>query len=131
MGRRGKLKATVLTLLLLGVVSGGGNSVWHAGASSMQKKSSGKRAQERAKVLYSYNCALCHGEDGRAQTSMGRTFAAPNLTDAAWWKKTRPTNKRLSDSIRHGRGHMPAFGRQLSKSEIAALVVFVRTFDGR
>ena len=130
MRRRGKLTATVLTLLLLCVVSGGGYEGRRAGASAMQKKSAGRQT-ERAKVLYADNCARCHGADGRGQTAMGRAFAAPNLADAAWWKKTRPTGKRLSDSVRHGRGQMPAFGQRLSKSEIAALVAFVRTFDGK
>jgi mono/diheme cytochrome c family protein len=62
---------------------------------------------------------------------MGRAVAAPDLTDAGWWKKTRPTDKRLTASIRDGRGHMPPFKRQLSKSEIAALVRLVRSFEGK
>jgi mono/diheme cytochrome c family protein len=64
---------------------------------------------------------------------LGRASAVPNLTDAAWWKKERPTDKRLTASIRDGRNRkrMPAFGQQLSKSEIAALVRLVRAFDGK
>jgi mono/diheme cytochrome c family protein len=132
MGRtRGKLTATLLLLFLPGIISGGGVSAGRvANASAAQKKSQGGQT-ERARVLYAANCARCHGADGSGQTTMGRAFAAPNLTDAAWWKKTRPTDKRLTASVRHGRGQMPAFGQQLSKSEIAALVRLVRAFDGK
>jgi cytochrome c oxidase cbb3-type subunit 3 len=120
----------VTLLLLVGIISGGGYFGDRADASAAQKKLTGKQLA-RAKVLYADNCARCHGSDGRGQTLMGRAFAAPNLTDAAWWKKTRPTDKRLHASIRDGRGQMPAFRPQLSKSDIAALAAFVRTFSGK
>ncbi|MDQ1612138.1 MAG: hypothetical protein QOG00_2069 [Pyrinomonadaceae bacterium] len=149
MGRRGKLtaaSAASLLLLLSGIASGVSFATRHARAASAratttatttttaaggaQKKLTGKRLAA-ATALFETNCARCHGADGRGQTTMGRAFAAPNLTDAAWWKKTRPTDQRLANSIRHGRGQMPGFGQQLSKSDIAALVAFVRTFDGK
>ncbi|HZG54733.1 MAG TPA: c-type cytochrome [Pyrinomonadaceae bacterium] len=134
MESRGKRAAAGLTLLLLpamlGVVSRGGYGGRLAGASAAQKKLTGKQL-ERAKVLYADNCARCHGADGRAQTAMGRAFAAPNLADAGWWKKTRPDDKRLTASLRHGRGRMPGFGRQFSTAEIDALAAFARTFNGK
>ncbi|MDQ1590096.1 MAG: hypothetical protein QOG71_723 [Pyrinomonadaceae bacterium] len=138
MGRRGKLtaaSAASLLLLLSGITSGGSFTTRHARAATTteggaQKKLNGKRLAA-ATALFETNCARCHGADGRGQTAMGKAFAAPNLTDAAWWKKTQPTDQRLANSIRHGRGQMPGFGQQLSKSDIAALVAFVRTFDGK
>jgi mono/diheme cytochrome c family protein len=132
MGRRGKSTAALLMLLLVAIVSGGGYFGRHADASAAQKKISGKQ-RARAKVLYANDCARCHGSDGRGETMMGRAYAAPNFTDAGWWKKERPTDKRLTASIRDGRGEhrMPAFGEQLSKSDIAALAAFVRTFRGK
>lgn len=129
MGRRGKRAALALALLL-GMVSGGGYFGRLADASAAQKKLTGKRLAA-AKVLYADNCALCHGADGRGQTPMGTAFDAPDFADAGWWKKTRPNDRRLAASIRQGRGRMPAFGQQLSASEIAALVRLVRTFDGK
>ncbi|HEV2882457.1 MAG TPA: c-type cytochrome [Pyrinomonadaceae bacterium] len=134
MGRRFKRAAFALSLLLLPcIVSGGGYFGRLADASAAQKSKLAGKQTASAKVLYADNCARCHGADARGQTAMGRAFAAPNLTDAGWWKKERPSDKRLTASIRDGRGHgrMPAFGQQLSKSDIAALVRLVRTFGGK
>ncbi|MCA1564531.1 MAG: c-type cytochrome [Acidobacteria bacterium] len=133
MGRRAKRAALASALLLLGMISGGGYFGRLADASTAQGKLTGKKQPASAKVLYADNCARCHGADGRGQTAMGRAFAAPNLADAGWWKKERPSDKRLTASIRDGRNQnrMPTFGHQLSKSEITALVRLVRTFGGK
>ena len=105
MGRREKRRAAaILALLLLAAFSGGGYFGRLADARGAQRKLTGKELAH-AKNLYADNCARCHGSDGRGQTAMGRAFAAPNLADAAWWKKTRPTDKRLTASIRDGRNH--------------------------
>jgi mono/diheme cytochrome c family protein len=77
------------------------------------------------------NCARCHGADGQSNTPMGKVYDAPNLADAAWWKRERAGDKRLHASIRDGRGGMPAFGKKLSKEEINALVALVKTFKGK
>lgn len=134
MERRGKRTASVRALLLtlLCAVFVGGHLMSRASASPAQKKLEGARL-ERARSLYTDNCARCHGADGRAQTSMGRIFNVPNLADPAWWKKERPTDRRLTNSIRHGRNNerMPAFGGQLSRTDIAALAAYVRTFNGK
>ena len=133
-GKRATSALLPLLLLLLGTVAGGGSFGRPAArASAAQAKPAGKQPAARVSALYAANCALCHGADGRGQTALGRASAVPNLTDAAWWKKERPTDKRLTASIRDGRNRkrMPAFGQQLSKSEIAALVRLVRAFDGK
>lgn len=136
MGRRGKL--IIVVLLLVGVSVCGNYSGRRAraeesaGTGATQKKLSRKQQQiARAKVLYIENCARCHGADGRGQTPMGKVFAATNLADPGWWKRERVGDKRLTAAIRDGRNQMPAFGKKLSKEEIAALVAFVKTFNGR
>lgn len=136
MGRRGKL---IIAALLLGGVSLSGNYLGrYAGAeasaiaATTQKRLSRKQQQlANARVVYIENCARCHGADGRGETPMGKVFEATNLADAAWWKKERTNEKRLTAAIRDGRGQMPAFGKKLSKEEIAALVAFVKTFNGK
>jgi mono/diheme cytochrome c family protein len=131
MGRRGKSNAAATLLLLLpAIILSGSYFTRHTRAA--QTKLTGKQPPS-PQGLYADNCARCHGADGRGQTAMGRALVAPNLTDAGWWKKERPNDKRLTDSIRDGRNRkrMPAFGQQLSKSEIAALVRLVRAFGGK
>jgi mono/diheme cytochrome c family protein len=141
MGRRGKL-AAVAVLMSVGICASGtylgrqgsaqASAARAAGSAATQKKLSRKAQQlAAAKVLYVANCARCHGADGRSQTPMGTVFNAPNLADAAWWKKERAGDKRLHASIRDGRGGMPAFGKKLSNEEINALVALVKTFKGK
>lgn len=77
-----------------------------------------------AATLFAKNCASCHGKDGRAKTFKAKFNHARNLTDAAW--QSEVTDERLFNSINNGRGHMPAFGKKLSESEIHGLVAFVR-----
>lgn len=141
MGRRGKL--AVVLVLLVAICAGGtylgqkaraeaSAATAAAGSAAAQKKLSRKAEQlAAAKVLYVANCARCHGADGRSQTPMGTVYNAPNLADAAWWKKERAGDKRLHASIRDGRGGMPAFGKKLSNEEINALVALVKTFKGK
>ncbi|HKP72850.1 MAG TPA: cytochrome c [Pyrinomonadaceae bacterium] len=129
MGRTWKLSVLLLVLgvLLSGIYFG---RVPRAEAGA-QKKPTRKQQLAGAKTLYVENCARCHGADGRSQTQMGELYNATDLTDAQWWKKGRPSDKRLAASIRDGLGGMPAFGKKLSKDEIAALVAFVKTFNGK
>lgn len=138
MGIRRKL--TISVVLLVGVFVSGNYLGRYARAedhaatttATTQKKLSRKQQQlARAKALYMDNCVLCHGADGRAQTGMGKALEATNLADAKWWKKERAGDKRLLASIRDGRDQMPAFGKKFSKEEIAALVAFVKTFNGK
>ena len=82
-------------------------------------------AATRGREVYTANCARCHGADGMSHTSMGEMTEAPDLTDAAW--QSRRSTARMIASVTNGRGEMPAFGRKLSKSQIAAAVAYVRS----
>ena len=77
-----------------------------------------------ASLLFAKNCATCHGKDGRAKTFKAKFNHARNLTDASW--QASVTDERLFNSIKDGRGHMPAWGKKFSDAEINALVIFVR-----
>jgi cbb3-type cytochrome c oxidase subunit III len=80
---------------------------------------------KEARALYRQNCARCHGLDGRGETELGKSLNAPDLTDAAW--RAKISAKRMSESIADGREEMPAFGKKLSRAQIAALVAYVRS----
>ena len=76
-------------------------------------------------VTYSKNCATCHGKDGRADTFKSRhRLHARDLTDAGW--QSRVSDERILDSIRKGRGRMPAFEGKLSDEQITSLLSYVR-----
>ena len=78
-----------------------------------------------AKSTYDLKCAKCHGRDGRGKTVRGRATHARDLTVAQWQNDV--TDERLFNSISNGRGKkMPGFKKNLSESEIDALVAYVR-----
>ncbi len=72
--------------------------------------------------LYLNNCARCHGADGKGQTELGKLNDVPDLTER------KVSSKRANSVIIHGAENMPAFGGKLSKTEIAKLVRYVRSF---
>jgi len=74
--------------------------------------------------LFAKNCATCHGKDGRAKTFKAKFNHARDLTDPDW--QVSVTDERLFNSINNGRGHMPAWGKKLSETEINSLVPYVR-----
>ena len=77
------------------------------------------------KTIFEAKCAECHGKDGRARTFRSKHFVhARDLTDASW--QGNVTDERLFNSIRNGKGKMPAFGKKLSDNQIDALVAYVR-----
>jgi cbb3-type cytochrome c oxidase subunit III len=83
---------------------------------------------ERGRAVYVQNCARCHGSDGRAQTDTGQLYGATDLADGKWWREERISDRRLIASITNGKkGGMPAYGKKLAKTDIAAVVAFVRT----
>ena len=95
-------------------------------ASSDQGKKSGRKGAAKIENVYRQHCARCHGADGRGETTSGKIYNTPNLTDAAL--HARFSDKELSAIITSGQGAMPGFKKNLSQAEIAALVTYVRRF---
>jgi cytochrome c6 len=83
-----------------------------------------------AKALWGANCAQCHGPDGKANTKMGKTLSAKDLTDPK--VQAEFTDAKATQSIKegvkqNGKTTMKAFGGKLSDDDIKALVTYVRT----
>jgi mono/diheme cytochrome c family protein len=83
-----------------------------------------------AKALWDANCAQCHGKDGHADTKMGKTLNAKDLTDAK--VQSEFTDAKATQSIKegvkqNGKTTMKAFGDKLSDDDVKALVAYVRT----
>lgn len=96
-------------------------------ASTPQGQGAGRKGQaSKIESVYKLNCARCHGADGRGETNLGKLYGSPDLTDAGL--HARFSDKELSAIIASGQGGMPAFKKNLSKAQIAALVAYVRRF---
>jgi mono/diheme cytochrome c family protein len=79
-----------------------------------------------ASETYQTYCAVCHGDDGKAQTEKGKEKGARDFTNAKWQKSA--SDERLETSILKGKGKMPKFEGKLSPDEVKALVKDVRSF---
>ena len=100
-----------------------------AGDAAMSQTSGNKLPPAKvkeAKRLFKQRCVKCHGQDG-AGNNYGQIIGAANLTDPEW--QQRVDDKRLVNSIKHGRGQMPAFGEKLTEDQITSLVSYVRTLE--
>src|SRR5690349_7129542 len=85
---------------------------------------SGSQKDADARALFAKKCATCHGYDGQAKTFKAKLNHARNLTNSAW--QANVSDVRLFNSITNGRGHMPAWGKKLTESEINLLAAYVR-----
>ena len=84
-------------------------------------------AAPSAETLFKQKCTKCHATDGSGDTSMGRIFNAPDFTDGGWWAK-HPSSAELVNVITKGKKSMPAFGKKLTKAQIASLATYVQHF---
>ena len=91
--------------------------LFFAGAAFAQNKGG------EGKAVYTANCVLCHGEDGHAQTPLGKQLGAHDLHSAEVQKKT---DAALKGVITHGQKSMPAFQGQLSPAQIGQVLAYVR-----
>jgi mono/diheme cytochrome c family protein len=83
-----------------------------------------------AKANWDANCAQCHGKTGAADTKMGKTLNAKDLTDPkvqAGFSDAKATESIKNGVKEGGKTTMKAFGDKLTADEIKALVAYVRT----
>src|SRR5215471_2871270 len=85
--------------------------------------SAGKDLAEKGQEIFQQLCIGCHGPDGRAQSEMGKTVQAADLTSAVVQDQR---NSELLKVIRNGRGKMPSWASRLNDSEIHAVLAYVR-----
>ena len=82
-----------------------------------------------AKANWDANCVQCHGKEGKADTKMGKTLNAKDLTDAkvqAGFSDAKAAESIKNGVKENGKTTMKAFGDKLSDEEIKALVAYVR-----
>ena len=76
-----------------------------------------------AKDLFASKCAICHGPDGSAQTTMGKNLKIRDFHSADVQKQT---DADLRTTIAKGKGKMPAFDGKLTGEQIDGLVGYIR-----
>ena len=82
----------------------------------------------RAKKLYGYDCAMCHGKNGDGQGDLADDMKLKlrDWRDPAALKDM--TDGEMSYIIGKGKGQMPAGADQMKPDEIWMMVNYVRTF---
>ncbi len=76
-------------------------------------------------ILFSDNCASCHGARGLGDRNQG----APNLADAIWLYGGDPDS--LTETITYSRfGVMPAWGQRLTEADVRAVSAYVHSLGG-
>ncbi len=80
---------------------------------------------QRGAVLYTANCAVCHGANGEGSRAVG----APKLNDAIWlYGRDR---KALTQTITNARyGVMPSWGTRLDPVTVKMLATYVHSLGG-
>ncbi len=100
------------------------------GAASKTAKPGANPAMNRAKEIYNFDCAICHGPNGNGKTDLAKDMQL-TLTDFTDPKTFEgKTDDQLFDMIRKGKDKMPAEDAARAKNdEVKALVQYIRTFS--
>jgi mono/diheme cytochrome c family protein len=86
----------------------------------------------RAKKMYGYDCAMCHGADGagKGELASQMKLTLSDMSDPATLKDK--TDAELYGTIRDGKDKMPAEGDRMNSQDGWSLVAYVRSFsDGK
>jgi len=69
-------------------------------------------------------CAMCHGADGKGDTSMGKTLKLRDLGSADVQSQS---DADLTGIITSGKGKMPKYDGKLTADQIKDVVKYIRT----
>jgi cytochrome c551 len=72
--------------------------------------------------LFKTKCAMCHGPDGKGQTTMGKNMKVRDLSSADVQKQS---DAQLKDIVLKGKGKMPA--QKITDAQAGDVVKFVRS----
>lgn len=82
----------------------------------------------RAKKVYGYDCAMCHGAsgDGKGELVADMKLSLKDYTDPAALKDL--SDGQIFDIIKNGKGQMTGEGDRAKTDDVWALVVLLRSF---
>jgi mono/diheme cytochrome c family protein len=76
-----------------------------------------------AAATYKAKCAMCHGADGKGDTTVGKKMGAHDFASPEVQKQS---DAELATITGAGKNKMPAYGKSLKEPEIKDLVTYVR-----
>ncbi len=76
-----------------------------------------------AKSTFKLQCSSCHGQNGAADTSIGKSLNAADLRSPEVQKQS---DAQLAQVISQGKNNMPSFSDSLTPDQIRALVAYIR-----
>ncbi len=88
----------------------------------------GALAFQSAKSLYVSKCAVCHGNDGSANTAKGKELNVRSLRSEEF--KKMPDAKALEILLK-GKGKMEGYEKTLGKEKVAELLVYCRELSNK
>jgi mono/diheme cytochrome c family protein len=83
----------------------------------------------RAKQIYSWDCALCHGDNGngKGDVAVEQKLGLPDLRDPTALKSW--TDGQLFYIIRNGRGKMPAEDGRAKDNEVWNIIIYLHSMS--
>lgn len=82
-------------------------------------------SQTGGEALYKTKCAVCHGADGKGETTVGK---ANKVRDFASADVQKQSDADLTGIITSGKNKMPAYGKSLKPEQVKDLVAYIRSF---
>ena len=80
-------------------------------------------AQSGGKSIFASKCALCHGPDGRGNTSIGKSLKIADLHSDVVQKMS---DADLKTVISNGKNKMPPFKGKLTDAQINDVISYIR-----
>jgi mono/diheme cytochrome c family protein len=118
-----------VVLLAIGAASNPSPAQEGTGAKGA-KPASGNPNAARAKQIYNFDCAICHGANGNGKTDLAKDMqlTLSDFTDPKTFEGK--TDDQLFDLIRKGKDKMPAEDTGRAKNdELKGIVQYIRSFS--
>lgn len=81
------------------------------------------QAQSAGKSIFTSKCSICHGADGKGNTSIGKSLKIADLHSADVQKMS---DADLQSVITNGKNKMPSFKGKLTDAQIVQVISYIR-----
>jgi mono/diheme cytochrome c family protein len=85
-------------------------------------------AFQSAKSLYASKCAVCHGNDGSANTAKGKELKVRNLRSEEFKKMA---DAKALEVLLKGKGKMEGYEKTLGKEKVEQLLAYCRELSNK